>query len=160
MKTLFGTLLLGTVLALGAPSVASAAGAADPVVGTWTLNAAKSKFTPGPAPKSMTRTYAASMDGIDMTVTGVTADGKEISQHSTFKYDGKDYPFTGAADFDTLALKQVDSNTIESTQKKAGKVVAHTTRTVSKDGKVLTLSSKGTDAKGMAYDNVVVYDRK
>ena len=31
----------------------------DPFVGTWKLNLAKSKFNPGPAPKSQTRTWAA-----------------------------------------------------------------------------------------------------
>jgi hypothetical protein len=160
MKTFFGMLFIGAVLALGVNALASAAGAPESVVGTWALNLAKSKFTPGPAPKSQTRTYAATADGIDLAVTGVAADGKTISQSSTFKYDGKDYAITGAADYDTLTLKQVDKLTVESTQKKAGKAVGKTVRTVSQDGKVLTLSSKGTDAKGVAYDNVMVFDRQ
>ena len=32
----------------------------DPLVGTWELNVAKSKYSPGPAPKSETRTYVVS----------------------------------------------------------------------------------------------------
>ena len=36
---------------------AIAAWAADPVLGTWELNVAKSKYNPGPAPKSQTRIY-------------------------------------------------------------------------------------------------------
>jgi len=31
--------------------------AADPAIGTWKLNVAKSKYTPGPAPNSATITY-------------------------------------------------------------------------------------------------------
>jgi len=130
------------------------------VIGTWQLNVAKSTFSPGPAPKSDTRTYAVTAQGTAMTWTSVGADGKEIVARSTFKADGKDYPMTGAANFDSLSLKQVDDHTVQSTQNKGGKVVGTTTRTVSKDGKVLTLSSKGTSATGAAYDNVMVYDKQ
>jgi hypothetical protein len=42
--------------------------------------------------------------------------------------------------------------------KKSGKLVGSTTRTVSAHGKVLTLATKATDAKGVAYDNVAVCD--
>jgi len=155
MKTLLQTLGLAAMLAF-----TTVASAANPVVGTWQLNLTKSKFSPGPAPKSETRTYTESADGINMTWTSVAADGKSVNVKSTFKTDGKDYPVTGSSNFDTLTLKQVDSHTVHSVQKKGGKVVGETTRTVSKDGRVLTLASKGTSADGVAYDNVLVYDRK
>jgi len=77
MKTLLKTILVGAVLASG---VAWAAGAVDPVVGTWTLNVEKSKFSPGPAPKSQTRTYSAGADGVSLSVSGVGADGTAISR--------------------------------------------------------------------------------
>src|SRR5882757_728708 len=157
MKTLLKTILVGAVLASG---VAWAAGAVDPVVGTWTLNVEKSKFSPGPAPKSQTRTYSAGADGVSLSVSGVGADGTAISQESTFKYDGRAYVMRGAADYDAISLKQVDGNTVKSTMLKAGKPVGTTTRTVSAHGKVLTLSTKGTDANGKAYDNVAVYDKQ
>ena len=140
--------------------VATAGTTADPAVGTWTLNLAKSKFNPGPAPKSQTRTYTAAADGLDMVVTGTNADGSALSQKSSYKYDGKDYAITGSADFDTLAVTRVDDHTATSVQKMAGKKVGTTTRTVSQDGKVLTLASKGHSASGGTYDNVMVYDRK
>jgi hypothetical protein len=160
MHTFLRTLLVGTVLAIGVTAVASAAGAVDPVVGTWKLDLAKSRFNPGPAPKTQTRAYVATADGIDLMYTGVAADGSAVNGKSSFKYDGKDYPITGSADYDTLSLKRIDANTIESTQKKAGKPVGKTVRTVSSDGKVLTLKSKGTDAKGKSYDNVMVFDKQ
>jgi hypothetical protein len=159
MKTFLKTAFVTMLLTVGGAAVV-AAPAADPVIGTWQLNVAKSKFNPGPAPKSDTRTYAATEQGTAMTWTSVGADGKKIVAKSTFKTDGKDYPLTGSANFDSLSLKQVDDYTIHSTQKKDGKVIGATTRTVSKDGKVLTLSSKGTSATGVAYDNVMVYDKQ
>jgi len=161
MNAFLKTLLVGTVLAIGGMAVAAAASATDPIVGTWKLNLTKSTFKPAAAaPKSQTRTYQATADGIDMAYTGVAADGSAVNGKSTFKYDGKDYPITGSADFDTLSLKRVDDSTIESTQKKAGKVVGTTVRTVSGDGKVLTLKSKGTTAKGQAFDNAMVFDKQ
>ena len=90
----------------------------------------------------------------------MAADGTAVSQECTYKYDGKDYAFKGGPNFDTLTLKQVDAHKVESTQKKAGAVTGTTVRTISEDGKVLTLSSKGTGAKGDAYDDVVVFDRQ
>jgi len=155
MKTLLQTVGLAAMLAFTTVAIA-----ANPVVGTWQLNLAKSKFSPGPAPKTDTRTYTESADSITMIWKSVAADGKEMNVKSTFRTDGKDYPLTGSANFDTLTLKQVDSHTVHSTQKKGGKVVGETTRTVSKDGKELTLASKGTGADGVAYNNVMVYDRK
>jgi len=159
MKTMLKSAFMALLLTVASAAVA-AAPAVDPVIGTWQLNVAKSTFSPGPAPKSDTRTYAATEQGIAMTWKNVGADGKEIVAKSTFKVDGKDYPLTGFANFDSLSLKQVDDLTVHSTQKKDGKVVGTTTRTVSKDGKVLTLKSKGTGATGVAYDNVMVYDKK
>jgi hypothetical protein len=157
MKTQLKTILLGAVLAAG---VVSAAGAADPVVGTWTLNVAKSTFSPGPAPKSQTRTYSVDADGVSVSVTGALADGTAISQESTFKYDGRAYAMKGAADYDAISLKQVNANTVKSTMMKAGKTVGTTTRTVSANGKVLTMSTKGTDANGKTYENIAVYDKQ
>jgi len=159
MLKFISSLVAGAALVIGS-AAAGASGAADSVVGTWTLDLAKSRFDPGPAPKSQTRTYAATADGIDLTVEGVAADGSKVSQHSSYKYDGKDYAITGAADYDTLSLKRIDANRVESEQKKGGKVVGHTVRTVSADGKTMTLDSKGTDSKGGKYKNVMVFDRK
>jgi hypothetical protein len=160
MNRLIRTLLVGTVLAVGCGAAALAAAAPDPAAGTWTLNLHKSKFNPGPGPKSQTRTYAETADGMSLTVKGVAADGSPFNAQSTYKTDGKDYPITGSPNYDTLNLKRVNGTTVKSTQKKAGKVVGTTTRSVSGHGKVLTLRSKGTDAKGVAYDDVDIFDRQ
>ena len=154
MKTILRFLSVASLLVMSA-----AAMAADPVIGTWQLNAAKSKFSPGPAPKSDVRTYTSSADGTTMTWKSTSASGKEMTVTSTFRTDGKDYPVTGTPNFDTLTLKQVDPNTVHSVQKKGGKVIGESTRSVSKDGKELTLKSKGVGADGVQFDNVMVYDR-
>ena len=158
MNRFLQTLTLGFVFALGATTVASAAD--DPVIGTWTLNLDKSKFHDGTAPKSMTRVYSAGAAGTDMKVTGVNADGSAISQSATLTYDGKDCAVTGGTVFDTLSLTKVNGSTVKSVLKKDGKVVGHTTRSISAKGKVLTLSTALKTAKGGTTHDVAVYDRQ
>ena len=103
MHVFLRMLIIGAALGVGAVGAAFAADAADPVDGSWTLNVAKSKFSPGPAPQSQTRTYATTDQGVALSFTGVAADGTQTSGQSNYKYDGKDYPISGSPDFDTLA---------------------------------------------------------
>jgi hypothetical protein len=156
MKTIFKSVLVGAVLAIAT----AAASAADPVIGTWKLNAAKSTFSPGPAPKSQTRSYAQSPDGMVLTTKTVAADGKESTLSLTFKADGKPYAVSGSPDFDTVSVKRVNARTVNSTQMKAGVTVGTGVRKVSKDGKTLTFAQKGTHVGGAKYDDVLVYDRE
>ena len=160
MKKILPAFLLGTLLACVLGAAAAAAEMQDSIVGTWTLNVAKSKFTPGPGPKSMTRTYKQSAQGTALSFKGVAADGSPIVGASTFKYDGKDYAMTGSPNFDTLSLKRLNGSTVRATLKKGGKAVGTTVRSISGHGKVLTLESKGTDPQGRAFDEVAVYDKQ
>lgn len=97
--------------------------AADPVIGTWTLNVAKSTYNPGPPPKSLTVKIEAAGEGIKSTSDGVAADGSSTHSEYTANYDGKDYPLKGVEDADTVSLKRIDANTAERTDKKAGKAI-------------------------------------
>ena len=156
MQTVFKTLLVGAVLAIGSGTAL----AADAVEGTWKLNLAKSTFSPGPAPKSQSRTYVESSQGMTVTVKTTAADGKESTSTILFKDDGKSYPATGNPDFDAISAKRVDALTLHSTQTKAGATVGTAVRTVSKDGKTLTFTQKGTHANGGKFEDVSVYDKQ
>jgi len=135
----------------------------NPFVGTWKLNLAKSKFEPGPAPKSQTRTVAAQGDGAKYTFDGVAADGTPFSYSFTVKYDGKDYPVTGTgmpAGADSIAIKLIGTNKAEAIQKKGGKEVAKAEAEVSKDGKVSTVRVKGKTVDGKDFHSESVYDKQ
>lgn len=160
MHTFLRMFIVGAVLSVGAVAMVSAAAAADPTDGSWTLNLTKSKYSPGPAPQSHTRTYATTAQGVALSFSGVAADGSKMSGQSNYKYDGKDYPITGSPDYDTIAVTRIDAYTAKSVQKKDGKTVGTTIRKVSKDGKVMTLTSKGTSAKGTPVNNVLVFDKQ
>jgi len=161
MKTIPRKLVIGALyVVIGLWVTTATLWAADPFVGTWKLNLAKSKYSPGPPPKNLTITYAATENGIKATTEGVNAEGKPVASTYAATYDGKETPVTGTGPYDTIALKRIDPNTVELTTKKDGKVVSKGKRVVSKDGKVMTVTSKGTNAKGEPTDNVAVYDRQ
>ena len=157
------TLLRATVFAaliLTLSGIHSLSQTTDPIVGTWVLNITKSKYAPGPAPKSETRTYIVAGPDIKATSKGIDSDGKSTTAEWTINYDGKDRPQTGNPDADTLSLKRIDPSTTEFTQKKGGRVVITGTRTISKDGKTMTITTKGTNAKGQTINDVEVFDKR
>jgi hypothetical protein len=126
------------------------------------LNLTKSKYSPGPPPRSTTlKIEAAGMGRVITTVDAVAADG--AVQHWTYSggYDSKDAPITGNnPNGDAVSRKRVNPSTTETTFKKAGKVTLVNTVVVSADGKTLTVTAKGTDPQGRAVDNLQVYDKQ
>ena len=152
--------LAGTLVAI---AVASPAFAQMPkgMAGTWKLNVAKSAFSPGPAPKSMTIVYTpAAGDTLAIAVEVVPATGAAQKWEMTAAYDGKEHPVTGNPDADSISMKRVNDTTGESTFKKGGKVMAVNTRVLSADGKTLTITSKGTTSDGKPRNDVAVYDKQ
>src|SRR2546421_12721798 len=92
---------------------------ADNTLGAWKLNLEKSKSSPAPMPvKSLTVTREAADGGAKVTVTGEQADGTAINASYTAKYDGKEVQVTGNAPYDTIAIKQVNANTLTEERKK------------------------------------------
>ena len=139
---------------------ALSAQAADPLVGTWKLNVAKSTYSPGPAPTSLTAKIEAAGMGEKVSADGVRGDDTPIHVEYTAQYDGKEHPITGSLMADTVSLKRLDANTTERTEKKGGKVTQTVTRKVSIDGKTMTVTYKGTDAKGQPINNVAVFEKQ
>jgi hypothetical protein len=132
----------------------------NPFVGTWVLNVARSKYSPGPPPKEQTVIYEAAGQGIKVTAKGTDAAGKPTTTVFTASYDGKDYAVTGNPDYDATSMKRIDANTVELSRKRAGKVVQTATNVVSKDGKTRTITVTGVNAQGQKINNVQVYDKK
>jgi hypothetical protein len=133
----------------------------NPQIGTWKLNAAKSKYTPGTGLKSGTARIEAAGSGVKTVVDGVDAAGKALHYDYTANYDGKDVRITGETpNGDTVALTRVDANTVRVAYKKGGKPTVIQTSVVSADGKTRTISTKGTNAAGQAVDSVAVWERQ
>jgi hypothetical protein len=146
------------VVLLFAGSIMSFA-AANPNLGTWKLNEAKSKLAPGAA-KNLTVVYAAAGDMIKGTIDGLDGAGKPSHNEWTGKFDGKDYPVTGDPSSDSRAFKPIDDHTWELTVKKSGKVTMSGRIVLAADGKSRTVTIKGTNAAGKSVESVAVYEKQ
>jgi len=142
-------------------AVAAALSAADPYLGTWKANPAKSKYSPGPAPKSNTATYSKDGDWVILKTDTVAADGQTTSRTNRYKRDGKAYPFTGPLiGKGTITVKPIDDYTTDAVLKgdNGRTVMIHTV--ISKDGKTRTQTSTGTTADGKKTNNTVVFEKQ
>jgi hypothetical protein len=129
----------------------------DLLSGTWELDTAASKFDPGPARKTDIRIYKVEGSIIHMTGKVVFADGKSINAEYTGAYDGKDYPVAGNPRVGTIAQERLDNYIAKTTTKRGGKITATSTRVISNDGKTMTITSTGTDEKGVVFHDTLVF---
>ena len=150
-KTLVTTAMWVTAVAVGF--------AADPNVGSWKLNEAKSKMAAG-APKNLTVVYTAEGDSYKCVVDGVDGTGKPAHNEWTGKFDGKDYPLTGDPSADTRSLKLTSPGHYALTNKKDGKTTMTGTVELSADNKTRTLTVHMTDAAGKSLTSIAVYERQ
>ena len=148
------------VMILTALTLFVATAGADQLSGTWSMNAEKSTYSPGPSPKSLTVVIESDENNYKVDATGTDGDGKPIHVQYSAKFDGKDYPATGMANADAVSVKRIDANTVETLQKKDGKVVMSVTTKVSADGKTRTSTWRGKNAEGKDVHNVVIFDKK
>jgi hypothetical protein len=145
------TLISGLVLAL-----AVIASAVDPFVGTWKMNAAKSKS----GPKSLTMTIEAQGNVYKTVEDIVDADGKTIHCSWTNAYDGKNYPVTGNSRIDTVSATKPNPNTVTYVFKKNGKKIESGQAVISKDGKTYTSIGSAKDANGQALNYTVFMEKQ
>ena len=134
--------------------------AGDNWLGTWKLNVAKSKYSPGPAPKSLTLTWESTAEGIKHTSDGVNGEGNPMHAEYVTTYDGKEVAYTGNPDADMSLARRINDNTYENIWKKDGKEMIKAKVVVSKDGKTMTITQKGTNAKGQTVNNTAVYEKQ
>jgi hypothetical protein len=133
--------------------------AADPQMGTWKLNEAKSKFTPGIRKNTMV-VYEAAGDQVKVTSNGVDAKGKSTHNQWTGRFDGKNYPVTGDPDSDARSYKKINDRTLGLTIWNHGIVTGTGRIAVSADGKSRAVISSGTTAKGKQFKNTAVFDKQ
>jgi hypothetical protein len=132
------------------------------LIGLWQLNVAKSKYSPGPGPKSQTLNIQGEGQNRKLTAVGINAAGNAAQAvvFSELVEDGKPHPVTGLAVADANTYTRVDAHTIKVTRLKDGKVVQTATWVVSQDGKTLTANLTGTDANGQDVNNITLYEKQ
>ena len=141
---IFSFLFLG-VLAMAAD---------NPFVGTWKLDVSKSKFSPGPPPQSATVTV-----GADNKVVYDATDSK--GQKVTWSYTAVD---GGTAMIDGLgegaSITEMRKGDIVDHVWEIGKGKENGHGVLSKDGKTMTYTLRGTDAEGKKINNKEIYEKQ
>ena len=140
---------------------------ADMLAGTWKLNVAKSKYSPGPAPQSNMVKFDSVESGIKLLADGVDSQGKKTHNEYTAKFDGKDYPTKPMLDgkpnpnaADTVSYKKIDDYTYEATAKLKGKTLNVARHVISKDGKTRMVTTTGTNAQGQKLNDMTVFEKQ
>ncbi len=134
--------------------------AADPVLGTWHLDVAKSRYDPGPPPKSQTRRYREENGEVKAVVITKNKNGNTDTVYYPANYDGKEHPVSGSPDTDGILMKRVDEYTAESILTHAGRTIGSTRRTVSRDGQTMTITFTGPGANGDTVINRAFYEKE
>lgn len=140
-------------------AIAVSISAAD-LAGVWKLNAAKSRYVGIPAPKEMTVTYTMQGSGWNYMGKGVTASGEPINSSFTVMKDGEEAKTTGFPNWDGIVLKNSTSNRSTATFNRQGKAVGTGIRTISADGKTMTIRGNVTLPDGKKANYVAVYDKQ
>jgi hypothetical protein len=152
-KFVLGLMILGFV---------GAASAADVYTGTWKLNVAKSKYSPGPAPKAVSVVIAEK--GADFSVSAYGTDGadKPMSVKYTMPMKGGPIAYTEGAPASgaNVLMKRPNANTLEGTSTLKGKETGTTSTAMAADGKSFTRTVKTTNAEGKPVNNTEVYEKQ
>ena len=139
----------------------AAVSSAQNPIGVWKMNPAKSKYSPGPAPKSSTITTTAVAGGGFKGVTEtVPATGAATRSEVTWMFDGKDHPVTGNPNSTSQAYTKGDATHYTVVAKVGGKVTLTSKVAIAADGKSRTSTQTGTDAQGRAVNNMIWYDKQ
>jgi hypothetical protein len=120
-----GPFAASVLVLLAALCTSVVAPAQSPFDGTWHTDLGKAKISPKPIVFYLSQGWYHCVS---------------CNPQFDVKADGTDQPVTGQS-YDTISVSEVDPKTISVTTKKAGKVVSEQTRTVSADGKILTVKT-------------------
>jgi hypothetical protein len=126
------------------------------------VNLEKSTYSPGPKPKAaVIMRFEQSSSGIKITHDGMNSQGQQYHTEIVAAFDGKDNPVNGElVPNTTAALNRIDDHTFEALFKTEGKLMTTRRVTVSADGRLMTVTITGTNAKGEAVNNVIVAERQ
>jgi hypothetical protein len=133
--------------------------AQSPFAGTWKLDSAKTKYTTGEPPKDVTITIEEQGDNLQVTATGTNADGSPLSVKYMVPVKG------GAAQvqegtFDSMTSRVISANVRENRYSKNGKEITSRRFVISKDGKTMRETVRGTDAAGKTVAGVDVLEKQ
>jgi hypothetical protein len=145
-----------TKLVLGILGLATALAAADPFVGTWKLNSAKTVYKTGAPPKAQTVVITEKGTDLDVNITGTAADGSAIASHYTMPAKGGEGKIIKSA-WEGVTTKRPSETSRVITYMKGGKPAYTASPSVS--GNIMTVPVKGTDPQGKTVEGTLVFEK-
>jgi len=144
------------MLLLAVFGLVGSVGAADLTVGTWKLNVTKSKLW-----KELTQVKRElGNDQVEITETGISTDGSKISNKFTHPQKGGLVADSSTPKGQMAVATVICPSEIYETVLQNGRQVEVLHVVVSKDGKTLTVTDKGTDAKGKSFESISIFDKQ
>jgi hypothetical protein len=132
----------------------------DPWLGTWRLNVAKSTFNPGPGPRALTVTMEAAPGGYRAVADVTDAQGRQQHSESPIIFDGRRHRVMGAPQTDEVASRRIDPYTQQDEYFKDGQPDGSATYVVSRDGRIMTSTTRRLLANGREANNVFVLEKQ
>jgi hypothetical protein len=149
---------LTVMVTLAEPALAFAQQPAKPdqdyLIGIWRLDLLRSRYSPGPPPKSETRTYTRDEEGLKGVVDRHLADGREEMIEYRANFD-QEYPVSGTDAYDAVTFKRIDARTAQAVLSHAGQVFGIARRVISEDGQTMTITFRREAST--VVNNVAVY---
>ena len=150
------------ILLLAVFGLAGSLWAADPIIGTWKLNVAKSKFSPlgWAAPKEQSETYREIDGKIELTWKNVETNGTTLVSIITFPSQG------GSAKCSQFCMEGVSfvqtliAGERYVTYLRDGKQFQTRHKAVSKDGKTMRQTLRSVNDEGQPFELLLVFDRQ
>ena len=143
-------------------TMATAAKAADPIVGAWKLNTAKSKFAV-PPPKEQVEVYRALDSGeIELTLTRIIADGSHTSTTLAWPASGGAVKLRQGSlpEGETLVETLLGPGDWYVTYLQNGKQFLIMHKAISEDGKTMRQTITGIGPQGKPAEQIQVLDRQ
>lgn len=147
------------VLLLLAPLLLFAAEIEDRAIGTWRFLPKESTYQSAPAPRESKRQWIKDGPRVKFIHDGINADAKPFHTEFSAAYDNKLNPFTGGTLYDSVALNLRNPSRVDQTFTLKGKITVKAIRTISKDGRRMTIESRGKKADGTPFRNLLIYER-
>ncbi len=154
--------VLVSLAAILAASPRARTQSADPWMGTWKVNLARSTYSPGPMPTVAGTVKMEPMaGGFKTTIDATDAQGQPTHTETVGKFDGKDNPVIGAQTPNTTAAyRRINGRTFVVMGEVDGKPTVTTRVVVSADGKSLTATQTGKNDRGENVNNVIVAEKQ
>lgn len=148
------------------PAAAQQRPQAEPLVGVWELNAAKSSAEGRRLPQKVRETITEYAGGLRIRREMVNRDGKVTDQTFHYVFDGKSHPVELGVDakhtHHTMMFERKGPGVIErKVDHDHGKVISTYRHKLSPDGKTITvLSFSSDDGTGKPYNTTLVFEKR